>query len=81
MSCDLVESSLDLYVDRELEPAAAAEVRAHLDGCPACRGRVAERETLGRLVRLAPYHSAPDRLRERVLAGHARTRSIRQVLT
>jgi anti-sigma factor RsiW len=74
VNCDDVESSLDLYVDRELEAAAAAEVRAHLGECPACRGRVAERETLGRLVRLAPYYSAPDRLRARVLAGGARTR-------
>src|SRR6185436_19404667 len=36
---------------------------------------------LGRLVRAAPYYSAPDRLRTRVLAQTTRARSLRRLLT
>ena len=81
MTCEAVELDLDPYVDRELEPAAAAAVRDHLDGCSACRQRVAEREMLGRLVRSAPYYTAPDRLRARVMTPVARSRSLHRVVT
>ena len=63
MNCPDVERVIDAYGDGELEAADAAEVRAHLAGCPACRQRVAARASLGRLIRRVPYYSAPDRLR------------------
>lgn len=63
MNCPDVERVIDAYGDGELEVADAAEVRAHLAGCPACRQRVAARASLGRLIRRVPYYSAPDRLR------------------
>jgi len=63
VTCPEVERVLDAYGDDELAAADAAEVRAHLEGCPACRKRVAERAALGRLIRRAPYYPAPDRLR------------------
>ena len=81
MSCALIERDLDAYVDRELDAEAARRVRDHLDGCVSCRDRVAERDALGRLVRDAPYHPAPDRLRARVLAQAGRSRSYRHLLT
>jgi anti-sigma factor RsiW len=81
MSCEYVERDLDLYLDRELEAAAATAVRVHLSDCAACRRRVAEREALSRLVRAAPYHAAPDRLRARVLAQTTRHRPARRILT
>ena len=68
MSCEHVERDLDTYLDNELDAATAMDVRGHLNECAACHRRVAEREALGRLVRAAPYFSAPDRLRARVLA-------------
>ena len=37
-TCDQVRPQLSGYVDRHLEPARAAEVRAHLLSCDACRG-------------------------------------------
>jgi anti-sigma factor RsiW len=75
MSCAYVERDLDAYLDRELDGAAATAARVHLSECVACRRRVAERETLSGLVRAAPYYSAPDRLRARVLAQTTRPRS------
>jgi anti-sigma factor RsiW len=81
MSCEYVERDLDAYLDRELDAQAATAARAHLIECAACRRRVAERETLSRLVRAAPYYSAPDRLRARVLGQTTRPKSVRRILT
>ena len=63
MSCELVERDLDAYLDRELDSEASAALRDHVRTCAACRRQLAKRETLARLVRGAPYYSAPDRLR------------------
>src|SRR5438477_5833998 len=63
VNCLDVERVIDAYADEELAAADAAEVRAHLAGCPACRQRVAARASLGRLIRRVPYYAAPDRLR------------------
>ena len=81
MSCERVERDLDGYLDRELDAATAMDVRGHISECADCWRRVAEREALGRLVRAAPYYSAPDRLRARVLAQTTRARSVRRLLT
>jgi anti-sigma factor RsiW len=81
MSCELVERDLDAYLDRELDAGASAAVRDHVAICAACRRQLAEREALARLVRSAPYYSAPDRLRARVLAQSTRSNSMRGVLT
>ena len=81
MSCEHVERDLDAYVDHELDRDSATAVRDHLRGCAGCRGRVAERETLGRLVRSAPYYPAPDRLRARVSARTTRSTSVHRLVT
>jgi anti-sigma factor RsiW len=81
MSCELVERDLDAYIDRELDAEASAVVREHVRTCAACRRQLAQRETLSRLVQRAPYYSAPDRLRARVLAQSSRSTSARRVLT
>jgi anti-sigma factor (TIGR02949 family) len=81
MSCELVERDLDAYLDRELDAEASSAVREHVRTCAACRRQLAQRETLSRLVRRAPYYSAPDRLRARVLAQSTRATSVRRVLT
>ena len=56
-------------------------LRDHVRTCAACRRQLAEREALAKLVRGAPYYSAPDRLRARVLVQSARSTSVRRVLT
>lgn len=81
MSCEAVTRDLDAYLDRELDADSAATVRDHVAGCAACRLRLAEREVLGRLVRTAPYFSAPDALRARVSARASRSTSMRRLLT
>src|SRR4030095_8230388 len=65
---------------RELLREPHTACRVPLRGCRVCPRRVAEREALSRLVRAAPYYSAPDRLRTRVLAQTTRSRSVRPVL-
>jgi anti-sigma factor RsiW len=82
VSCEAIDQDLDGYLDRELEADAAGAIREHLAGCAACRARVAERQALGRLMRLAPYYSAPDRLRARVASVQiARSRLMPRVAT
>jgi len=80
VTCDDIERNLDAYVDREVEPAAAAAMREHLRGCPACRRKVAEREALSREIQSAPYYAAPDRLRARVTAQVTRRAGTRRWL-
>jgi anti-sigma factor RsiW len=79
VDCREVRRVLDAFVDNELGPAEAAAVREHLDGCAACRHRLASLESLGRLVRGIPYYAAPEALRVRIATtrGHAyRARSV-----
>jgi anti-sigma factor RsiW len=73
VDCRDVEGLLDAYQDRELEPAVSASVRDHVDGCPACRGRLAKLESIGRTIRRAPYYQAPDALRARLTQSPARS--------
>lgn len=79
--CDDVERNLDAYADRELPADVAEAIRQHLAGCASCRWRVADREALGRLVRVVPYAEAPDRLRARVARRLQRAKSARRLLT
>jgi anti-sigma factor RsiW len=63
VNCPDVDRVIDAYGDNELALRAAADVDAHLDGCPLCRQRVAARAYLGHLIGRAPYYGAPNRLR------------------
>jgi anti-sigma factor RsiW len=81
VNCAVVDQDLDAYLDRELAPDAAQAIQEHLASCASCRARIAERQALGRLVRSAPYYSAPDRLRARVAAQTARSRMTPRLLT
>jgi len=65
---------LDAYVDNELESADAAELRAHLGSCACCSQLIADRESLGRLVRRLPYYPASDHLRAKIVRASARPR-------
>lgn len=80
MSCEHVQRDLDAYLDRELDVESAKDVRDHIGGCVACRRLVKEREAFGGLVRAARYHTAPQRLRARVLVHVTRSRAIRRAV-
>ena len=73
MDCREVEGLLDAYHDRELEPAVSTSVRDHVEACAACRQRLANLESTGRMVRRAPYYQAPAGLRAQVIHGRARS--------
>lgn len=81
MMCDDVAREVEAYVDREGDADSIAAIRSHVSACASCRQRVAERETLGRLVRSVPYRMAPDRLRARVVAQVERRRPLYHLLT
>ena len=68
MNCHEVGRLLDAYVDNELNLPESAEIGEHVEGCPTCHLRLAELESLGRLVRSLPYYTAPTRLRAAVAA-------------
>jgi anti-sigma factor RsiW len=74
VTCHEVGRQLDAYVDHELGPAESAALEEHLASCVACRRRLADRESLGRLIRSVPYHSAPDRLRTTITTARTRPR-------
>ena len=80
MDCREVERLLDAYLDGELEPAVSTSVRTHVDACAACRERLANLESLGRLVRRAPYYQAPEALRARLTQARPRSRATSHLL-
>ncbi len=80
MICLEAERLLDAYVDNELGLVDAPDLQAHLASCTACRLRLADRESLGRLVRRLPYYPASDQLRTRVLRMSTRPRFKRSLL-
>jgi anti-sigma factor RsiW len=63
VTCRQAARLLDAYVDHELGPADAAEVQAHFVSCATCYRLLADRESLGRLVRRLPYYPASYQLR------------------
>ena len=56
MDCGDLERQLDAYLDQELRAEQAAAVGEHLRSCAACSRQLAAKESLGRLVRQAPYY-------------------------
>jgi anti-sigma factor RsiW len=56
-----IAQQLSAYLDGELAPDEAVQVREHLDGCPSCRGELDElRGTKRVLGRLRPIDVPPD---------------------
>src|SRR5436190_2771605 len=69
MDCTQTREYLQCYVDGELDPVTTRTVDQHLHGCSACMGVYRQLNALrSSIVEGAPYHAAPDRLRERIRA-------------
>ncbi len=74
MDCKRMREVLDLYVDRELSPEAAAEASLHLKECPACQGAERQLRQLRQHIRLAVNQwQLPDRLPKRASGRYACT--------
>lgn len=70
MSCDLANSLLHGYFDRELHPLRAAEFERHLLHCAECATAVVDLDLLsGRLQLAQLYAPAPSALRRKVRAN------------
>ncbi|WP_322026015.1 anti-sigma factor family protein [Burkholderia sp. BCC1977] len=69
MDCNEARALLDADVDRELSAPDALRVQRHVEGCDACRRERERIVALGRAVRQADYHRAPDVLRAKILAA------------
>jgi anti-sigma factor RsiW len=54
MNCPQIQTELSAYVDGELPPSIRAEVEAHIEGCAACRKRLAELRKLAEGVAALP---------------------------
>jgi anti-sigma factor RsiW len=80
VNCHEVSRLLDAYVDNELDLPASAGVSEHVEACPACRQRLAELESIRRLVQTLPYYAAPKRLRAAVAAKAPRWRLTPRIL-
>ncbi|MGE5147999.1 MAG: anti-sigma factor family protein, partial [Candidatus Eiseniibacteriota bacterium] len=65
-----VRHLIDAYMDGELGLERNLEVEAHLAGCALCRAEHEARRAVSAAVKDgAPYHRAPDGLRQAVMAG------------
>jgi anti-sigma factor RsiW len=80
MNCHEAASLIDPYVDDELAAADAASIVGHIEACSLCRQRVADRESLRRLVRSVPYHAAPAQVRLSIATRPQRSRMSSHVL-
>jgi len=71
-SCGEMRLLLQADADGELSPAEAARVGEHLEHCPDCAALPPQLASLSaRLREQAPYHAAPERLRDAVRARMA----------
>jgi len=80
VDCREAEGRLDAFLDGELEPAVSTSVRDHLDACVVCRHRLANMESMSRMVRQAPYYEAPDALRAGLPRSRTRSTATSQLI-
>lgn len=72
MALEAGHELLPLYLDGELDAETSRAFESHLDACAQCQARLAELEALRSALRAqAPYHFAPDVLRQRITQASA----------
>jgi anti-sigma factor RsiW len=69
--CDEYAALLDLFVDGELTPAEMADVQAHLDCCPGCRGYVDDALAMRAAFPEVEDIAMPEGFTEQVMAAVA----------
>jgi anti-sigma factor RsiW len=78
LTCGAAERLLRAHLDRELDPARAEPLEAHLASCPACRSALAATEAISRVIRgaaPAPGTCRPPVDLAAILIGGRRERS------
>jgi hypothetical protein len=78
MNCDRASENISAYLDGELPPEEAAEVRAHLDDCPVCLAAERDLRALRGLLGSLPERAAPTELADQVQRHVAEPGSGRQ---
>ena len=68
MNCRFVSEQLSAYLDDELEPGLAREVKEHLDGCEACRKELESLRELTGILHALPRASAPEDTQREVIS-------------
>jgi anti-sigma factor (TIGR02949 family) len=69
MNCTILREKLVEYLDGELAPDAAKDCAGHIEGCSACRARVAELQSLRAMVRRELNTPAPAGLKQKLLSA------------
>lgn len=69
MDCNEARPLLDANADHELPAPDARRVQQHIESCAACQRESENLRALSGALRAAPYHRAPQSLRERIVAG------------
>jgi mycothiol system anti-sigma-R factor len=70
--CDDQRANVFLYLDKQLSGRMLEAFLTHLRGCPDCKGQVEEEQALSQLLRRSrPLYTAPEGLRDRVVAAAA----------
>ena len=66
--CDKAREDLEEYLRKEICTTEHADIKEHLDNCPACREEALVATTLTEVVARACKETAPEELRVQVLA-------------
>ncbi len=66
--CDKAKKDIEEYLHNELQADDAADIREHVENCPDCQHEVHVGIALTEVVQRACKETAPEHLREQVLA-------------
>jgi len=66
--CDKARKDLEEFLRNEVCKTEHSDIKEHLDGCEACQQEALVARTLTEVVARACKESAPEQLREQVLA-------------
>jgi anti-sigma factor (TIGR02949 family) len=66
--CDKARRDLEEYLRNEICTTEHSDIKEHLDGCPGCRDEALVARTLTEVVARACKETAPEDLRDQVLA-------------
>ncbi len=66
--CDKARQDLEEYLRNEVCNTQHAEIREHLENCPACRDEALVATTLTEVIARACKETAPEELRDQVFA-------------